>query len=130
MVMKMDRTSIALLAWQTVDQIKESPVYRAFLAAESALMGLDGPSELIAAFTMAKAKYEQTSTYGKNHPDFKRDAAALAAAKTALYETVEHKRYAACLRELDSILSDIAGDIAETLDSCLVSPQKHCITRR
>ncbi len=126
----MDRTSIALLAWQTVDQIKESPVYRAFLAAEAALLGPDGPKEIVAAFVAAKAKYEATSAYGKNHPDFKRDASALAAAKTRLYETAEHGRYASCLNELDGILAEIADGIASVLDSCLVSPQKHCVTRR
>lgn len=125
-VMTMERTEIALEAWRTVDEIKASPVYREFAEAEQALLGPSGPTAEIARFTAAKAAYEPTLRFGKHHPDFKRVAAELAAAKTALYTTVEHRRYAAAVDALNAILDPIAESLRSILDDCRVGTKTHC----
>jgi len=125
-VMTMERTELALEAWRTVDEIKDSPVYLEFAAAEQALLGPSGPAAEIARFTAAKAAYEPTLRYGKHHPDFKRVAAELAAAKTALLTTPEHRRYAAALDALNAVLDPIAASIRAIQDECRVGTKTHC----
>lgn len=125
-VMTMERTEIALEAWRTVDEIKASPVYVEFAAAETALLGALGPQAEIARFTAAKAAYEPILRFGKHHPDFKRVATELAAAKTALYATEAHRRYAAAITALNAVLDPIAEGIKDILDGCRVGTKTHC----
>jgi len=128
-VMDMERTSIAIEAWRTVDEIKASPLWHEYAASRDALFGPGGPRDEIDGFVAAKATYEATFAIGKHHPDFKRDAAAFAAAKTALFTTPEHRRHAAALAALNAVLDGIAADIREILDSCLVGTKTHCEKR-
>ncbi len=125
-VMNMERTELALEAWRTVDEIKRSPIYREFTEAERALLGPSGPAAELARFAAAKDAYEPVLRFGKHHPDFKRLAAELAAAKTALLSTPEHRRYAAAQDAINAVLDPIAAGIRAIQDDCRVGTKTHC----
>lgn len=125
-VIDMDRTEIALEAWKTVDAIRDSEAYRAFTSSRDFLYGPDGPQAELAAFSAAKGRFDATAAVGKHHPDFARDAAALAEAKDALYRTEAYRRHAEALRTLNAMLETTAGRIRAILDSCLVGTKNAC----
>lgn len=122
----MERTDIAIEAWRTVDEIRNSKAYRVFAETRDALFGPDGPAAEIAAFEAAKAAYEPVAALGKHHPDFKARAAELSAAKAALYATPAYRHYQEALAALNAVLEPIGEEIRAILDSCRAGTTTHC----
>ncbi|MFA5006640.1 MAG: hypothetical protein WC509_04135 [Candidatus Izemoplasmatales bacterium] len=122
----MERTDIAIEAWRTVDEIRNSPAYGAYAEARDRLLGPDGPTAERTAFEAAKAAYEPVAAVGRHHPDFKSRAAELSAAKAALYATPAYRRYRETLAEINAIFEPIGAEIRAILDSCRAGTTTHC----
>jgi len=122
----MDRQQIIDKAWETVDEIKASPLYQDYLASLRVLREEESLRSLVEAFDRQKAVFETVKSYGTYHPDFSRESKKLADAKDALFSRPEYQTYLRCQKNLNASLATIGSTIQELLNDCTITSNKKC----
>jgi cell fate (sporulation/competence/biofilm development) regulator YlbF (YheA/YmcA/DUF963 family) len=122
----MDRQQIIDKAWETVDEIKASPLYQDYLASLRTLKEQADLRLLVEAFDRQKAIFETVKSKGQYHPDFSREAKKLADAKDALFIRAEYQKYLSAQKALNANLSQIGSAIQDLLDDCTLTSNKKC----
>jgi len=121
----MDRQQIIDKAWETVDEIKTSPLYLDYLASLQTLKE-ESLCLLVEEFDRQKTIFETVKSYGPYHPDFSRAAKKLAEAKDALFSRAEYQEFLRCQTELNASLAKIGSAIQDILHDCTITSNKKC----
>lgn len=122
----MDRQEILNQAWETVDEIRSSPAYREYRAAEAALFEDPLLAPLVREFALAKDAFEPFQKEGRKLSGGKAAAERLAKAKDALFFRPEYERYLAAKADLDAALASLAQELQSVLDEVTVAGRRIC----
>ncbi len=103
------------LAYELVDEIKETDTYLRYLEAERAIENSPEVQSLSKAFKEAEASYNDAKQYGKYHPDLKKRQQAFQMAKKALFEHPLVKTHKTSEKALQKTLDNVASSIAKSI---------------
>jgi len=103
------------LAYELVDEIKQTDTYLHYLEAEQAIKNDSVVQNLSKAFKEAEDAYNDAKQYGKHRPDLKKRQRTFQLAKKALFEHPLVKTYKASEKALQQTLDNVASSIAEAV---------------
>ena len=103
------------LAYELVDEIKQTETYLRYLEAERAIKNTPEVQDLSKAFKEAEVAYNEAKQYGKYHPDLKKRQRAFQLAKKALFEHPLVRAFKASEKALQQTLDSVASSIAESI---------------
>lgn len=109
------KQEVLTLAYELVDEIKDSETYRAYRHADQAVRESDEVKMLSKAFKETEEKYNDAKQYGKHHPDLKKRQKAFQNAKKALYDHPLVKDQKEKERALQTMLDDIGSTLAKSV---------------
>jgi len=118
--MKLDRMELIDLTYEVIDEIKQSDLYQAFIIASREYNRFE-LLPLKENYRLSKLKFEETSVYGKYHPDYTKSRLAYTEAKTILFQTQAYQAYQDALMKLNFKLRDISYAITNIIQACLIS---------
>ena len=110
--------------YQLVDEIKALDSYKRLLQLKQFIDNNDEVKELIYQFQKEHQKYEETSKYGKYHPDLKKVQLSFQKAKEELYTNELVMEYKQLEKELQNVLHHISKEIAETVSAKIKHPNE------
>jgi cell fate (sporulation/competence/biofilm development) regulator YlbF (YheA/YmcA/DUF963 family) len=114
-------TRLLDITYDLIDEIKGTKDYKRLLELDKLLKTDSTLIELIESFQKIKVKYEETSQYGKYHPDLKRVQLELANKKQEVYTNPIIKEY----KQLEKDLQNRLDLISKELATCVSSKIKH-----
>lgn len=113
---------LIMKTYDVIDEIKSSKTYKRMQILYNDINSNEMIIEFVKEFNKAKIKFEETSKYGKYHPDLKDAQKNLLVAKEKLYTNDIVKEYKACEKEIQSILNSISKDIAQAVSYKIKHP--------
>lgn len=117
-------TIILEKTYDLVDEIKGTTEYKRLLELDAVLKTDPNLIALIESFQKVKEKYEETSKYGKYHPDLKGVQLELATIKEEVYTNAIIKEYKQLEKDLQNRLDKISKEIANCVSSKIKHPNE------
>lgn len=115
---------LILKTYEVVDEIKQSKTYQRLIELNQIINSNQEIILLLQSFDSIKEKYQETSKYGKYHPDLKKVQLELASKKEEVYSHPIIIEFKQLEKDLQKTLDHISSEIAQAVSPKIKHPNE------
>lgn len=111
------RQEIVEKTYELIDEIQETPWFKAFIKAHKTLHEASDLTPLLTALKDAQARYQACQQYGQHHPDLAAAKKAYIEIKESVFQDARVSDYLKAHRRLEAELASVSETIAHTIST-------------